>query len=1701
MIKKLFVLIAISFLFSRVYGQPSGMDVTAGNATKQITGNTLQINADNNTVINWNDFSISKGEITKFVMPSSSSAVLNRVVGNTQSNILGSLLSNGKIYLINPSGIIIGKDAIINTSSFIASTFDLLNEEFLKGGDLLFSGDSKEKIINLGKIQATDGDAILIARQIENKGSIEATNGVAAIGAGKEILLKPCDKQRILIKPAYDENEEDKIGIDNSGEIKAKSSYLKSDGYLYSLAINISGKIDALSIEEKDGEIFLFAEGGKIDNSGVLTAKKKDNGGEVKIFGDYVGLTDDAIINVSAERNGGTVLLGKDITDINSELNPSENFIVYIGEKAKINADSTDIGQGGKVILWSDNSTYFFGSISACGGKKQGDGGFAEVSGGDLFYEGIVDLMATNGSKGKLLLDPYNITISSSYYNKSISFDEATYTPVGNDAILNSSTLQKALSSADVTVSTTSTKGGGSQSGNIYVNSSLNLNGNLSLIADNNIYINQAIHTSKKDGKDFCCQAFGDINITDTISCKNIYLKANGNINIFQDHNAYPLLKVIDGKITLDSNTITMKGGDNSYYPSNIVSLGSSQVKITTRSKNRWNNKDGNFLIEGKTSGAAIILSDASSFYADICKDFHIDGRNGPAYIQVENDILPSHVDINIKCRDLTLSAGNYTDNNNISSGIVIKNGDSSSINIEASRNILLSGSENSIYPASIASLSDCSSSKINIKAKDNLVLTGVGDCCSFIAALDNDHSGTINLYDTSSISLNGGENRGNAYIKSEGEIKTNKIGSINLSVEQGYDSKTYISSYGNMQMEEVDNISLINKGNNKVFIKTTNGGNISINSKKYFGKKGISINDASCTGTAFIATEEGGNIECYFNGSSSLYAGTGKRADGGIFSAYSHGEGNVFFQSGDLTISGGSDINSFAGIRAGYSSTARDGNLEFHVGDLKVIAGDKGYAAIGARGSILNSSSKSMLLESNEGNAYMASEKTIYMDAVGPLTMVANSSSDVSIVTMSSTGKEISLLGVTSIDMLPKGNDTYIKSTGGGFITINNASNPGKEGVNLNPTLFPYASYIATNSGGDITCHFLGNSSFNGGSEINTSSGIFTGLKENGGNIIFACNDLVINGGASKGTSLAGIYTGYEKGMFSGYGDINLSTYHLSLTGGSGSNDINIHNAEIRSGYSKGKIDVDAKGYITLTGGKQSGGSAYIKTTKTGKDADINICSSGIYLNGGYFSGADAAIATCDNSIVNIIAATHDLHIKANNAFAYINNASDIYVTRDLLIQGSDSNTASAYIHTSPLAKDIKFHVGNNFYMISGGHSVEIQDRLNNATDITFDVGNDFMIIAKNSPATISGYNSYKINVGRNLTIKGGACPYAHAYIKGIDNIDLSAGALSIYGGDVDMASASIVSEKGDMKIDILKSSMGLFAKKGQGADAYISVADNKNISLDVIGCLNIISNEKAKAYIESGSFSSFNISQKLHMVGVDNPYHKDGYSCAIWKKGNEDFIINAGLDVHLCNAEIANANGNITIIAGTAIEAIGASAIHNMTDNDITLIVDNNYSSTITGHGRIVKSEDSIIETTTTAGKINIYTADREFNSIEGNINGMPYISDDTYIDNKGNELETPNPTTSYDGDSFTIYYKSVCSPSKVGLQAAALSGAELSYKLDDMKINFSILDYYDKMILRKKGYRVKYLFERYTDIEKFGKPKEYCSKLFLK
>ncbi|MDD2707670.1 MAG: filamentous hemagglutinin N-terminal domain-containing protein [Verrucomicrobiae bacterium] len=451
----------------------------------------MQITTSDRVIINWQDFSINSGELTKFLQPGASSAALNRVISANPSSLLGSLQANGQIYLINPNGIMVGPGASINCASFIASTLDVANSQFMAGGNLNFTGNSTACIQNFGNISASGGDILLMAHKVENSGTLSAPNGTVGLGAGQEFILSQSGSEQMLVRPTTLEKKTGGgTGILNRGTIAAAQAELKAHGNIYAFAINNEGVIRANGVTTKNGRVLLTADSGVVANSGTISARDADGkGGQIDMTGPDVRING-GLIDASGETGGGQVRIGgeyqggKNLTT--DELANAQT--VGVAQGAQIKADATgETGDGGTVILWADEKNAFYGDISAKPGTSGGKGGFVEISSGDqLAYGGTVQ---TGG--GSILFDPKNITISSG--GTTLSGDLLFATDPALDYTITASSLVSLLSSPNNVVL--------QANNDIVVNAALVVNnpsgngGNLALQAGRSILINANITT------------------------------------------------------------------------------------------------------------------------------------------------------------------------------------------------------------------------------------------------------------------------------------------------------------------------------------------------------------------------------------------------------------------------------------------------------------------------------------------------------------------------------------------------------------------------------------------------------------------------------------------------------------------------------------------------------------------------------------------------------------------------------------------------------------------------------------------------------------------------------------------------------------------------------------------------------------------------------------------------------------------------------------------------------------------------------------------------------------------------------------------------------------------------------------------------------------------------------------------------------
>lgn len=167
---------------------PNGPLVVSGAATMQQTGNVLQITNSPNAIVNWNTFSIAANEVTRFVQQSSSSAILNRVVTQNPSAILGALQSNGRVFLINPAGILFGAGAQVDVAGLVASTLNLSDQDFLSGRLRFTETPNAGAVVNQGAITGAGGGGIyLIGPSVTNAGVISNPRGEIMLAAGRSV--------------------------------------------------------------------------------------------------------------------------------------------------------------------------------------------------------------------------------------------------------------------------------------------------------------------------------------------------------------------------------------------------------------------------------------------------------------------------------------------------------------------------------------------------------------------------------------------------------------------------------------------------------------------------------------------------------------------------------------------------------------------------------------------------------------------------------------------------------------------------------------------------------------------------------------------------------------------------------------------------------------------------------------------------------------------------------------------------------------------------------------------------------------------------------------------------------------------------------------------------------------------------------------------------------------------------------------------------------------------------------------------------------------------------------------------------------------------------------------------------------------------------------------------------------------------------
>ena len=483
---------------------PTGGQVTSGNAVIATSGNQMRVDQSSQSMIaNWQSFNIGANAGVRFNQPNSSSTALNRITDQNPTQIMGSLSANGKLFLINPSGILFGSSARVDVGGLVASSLDMLDHDFLDGKYSFRNPGNAGTVLNQGTINTFQGGVVaLIAPKATNEGTIATPGGSTALGAGNQVSLDFNGDG--LISLTIDAGAVDALA-ENKGLIKAEGGLVmmsaKAADALIQSAVNNSGVIEAKSFEQRAGRIILDAAEGMTTISGTLDASSSGSkGGQIVATGNRVMVTTGAHLTASGATGGGEVLVGGSWQGMDSSIPQATGTIIQPG--ALLEANATDNGNGGTVVAWSDvtnplSVTRAYGTFEAQGGPNGGDGGRIETSGHWIDVEGSQGgASATMGESGLWLFDPYDVTISNSTSGSGWSVTTPfIWTPTGTSTILNTDINTK-LKTNSVTITTTSLIG--ADLGNITVSSPIlkALNSNsptLTLTADGSIIVNADI--------------------------------------------------------------------------------------------------------------------------------------------------------------------------------------------------------------------------------------------------------------------------------------------------------------------------------------------------------------------------------------------------------------------------------------------------------------------------------------------------------------------------------------------------------------------------------------------------------------------------------------------------------------------------------------------------------------------------------------------------------------------------------------------------------------------------------------------------------------------------------------------------------------------------------------------------------------------------------------------------------------------------------------------------------------------------------------------------------------------------------------------------------------------------------------------------------------------------------------------------------
>ncbi|WP_163381382.1 GLUG motif-containing protein [Cyclobacterium sp. SYSU L10401] len=464
---------------------PSGGTVVDGAADIAGQGsNAVTVNQHSNrAVINWQRFDTQSHQRVEFVQPDVNSIVLNRIISGSPTQFDGSLSANGRVVVMNPNGVVFGQTAQVDVGSLIATSSHVSTDSFMNDARIRFEagGDPAGSIVNHGTITVRDAGLVgFVAPHVENTGTITARLGKVHLASGDRFTFDLYGDGLVEIAASDAINAQ---LVKNNGVIEADGGVVQLEAAsaktMVDGLVSNTGVIEAKSVHEKNGVIILSGDAATTSVSGTVDASGKgasETGGRIEVTGKEINLAS-ARLDASGSEGGGTIRIGGGYQG-GEGIHQADTTTV--DADTTITADAITNGDGGSIVVWSNELTDISATLSAKGGLQSGDGGMIETSskGRATFQDAIsIDTSAPNGETGLWYIDPEDFTIAD----------------VGGD--ITPVVLSGQLGSNNVTIETADT---GSDPGDIVVEDALSWGSDRTLIlnAHRDIDINASINNT-----------------------------------------------------------------------------------------------------------------------------------------------------------------------------------------------------------------------------------------------------------------------------------------------------------------------------------------------------------------------------------------------------------------------------------------------------------------------------------------------------------------------------------------------------------------------------------------------------------------------------------------------------------------------------------------------------------------------------------------------------------------------------------------------------------------------------------------------------------------------------------------------------------------------------------------------------------------------------------------------------------------------------------------------------------------------------------------------------------------------------------------------------------------------------------------------------------------------------------------------------